>query len=391
MSQALVLSGADPTVRTAVSFIQRLFPAPRPYSIVLWDGTELPAEGPPRFSLVLKHPGALRRMFTPPIDLALGRAYVHGDFDIEGDIFSVYRLAEHIAPRDISPGATASLARLLLALPRTGPAQPAARGPAHLRGRLHSRQSDLAAIQYHYDLGNESYSLWLDRNLQHSCAYFPSGKEDLDAAQEHKMGHICRKLRLKPGERLLDIGCGWGGLAIYAARRFGVHSLGVSLSRKQVAYAQDWIARLGLSDGVRVELRDYRDLSEEPFDKIVSVGMFEHVGQSHLPEYFSQAYRLLRPGGLLLNHGISRLSPRDGRAQPSPWERLVQQRSSAQARSPSATSSPMASSSCSATPTSWPRRRGSRFETSRTCESTTPPPYGTGCSGWRRSGPRRSR
>ncbi len=332
MSQALVLSTTDPVVRTAVSFMQRLFPAPRPYSIMFWDGTELPAEGPPQFSLVLKHPGALRRMFTPPIELALGKAYIYGDFDIEGDIFSAYALAEHIAGRNLSAGRAVRFARLLLALPRPGPARPAARGPARLRGRPHSRQRDLAAIQYHYDVGNEFYSLWLDRNLQYSCAYFPTGKEDLDRAQEQKMEHICRKLRLKHGERLLDIGCGWGGLAVYAATHCGVRSVGVSLSAKQVAYAQDWIKRLGIDDRVRVELKDYRDLGQESFDKIVSVGMFEHVGRSRLQEYFAQANRLLKPGGLFLNHGIShRALGTSGpapatRAKPTPWRNFAARR-----------------------------------------------------------------
>ena len=162
------------------------------------------------------------------------------------------------------------------------------------------------AVQYHYDVGNDFYSLWLDRNLQYSCGYFPTGAEDLDTAQERKMEHICRKLRLQRGERLLDIGCGWGGLARYAASKYGVDVLGVTLSKNQKAYADEQIARAGLRERVAVELKDYRDLGNESFDKVVSVGMFEHVGRSHLPEYFAQVYRLLKPGGLFLNHGISR-------------------------------------------------------------------------------------
>ena len=154
-------------------------------------------------------------------------------------------------------------------------------------------------------MGNDFYALWLDRNLQYSCGYFPTGTEDLDTAQELKMEHICRKLRLRSGERLLDIGCGWGGLARYAAARHGVKVLGVTLSKNQKAYADEQIAQGGLAD-VQVELMDYRDLGDDSFDKIVSVGMFEHVGRSHLPEYFAQTYRLLKPGGLFLNHGISR-------------------------------------------------------------------------------------
>lgn len=142
--------------------------------------------------------------------------------------------------------------------------------------------------------------------MQYSCGYFPTGEEDLDAAQAKKIEHICRKLRLKSGERLLDIGCGWGGLARAAAQNYRVSVLGVTLSERQTEYAAEQAARLGLSNQVRIEVRDYRDLENESFDKIVSVGMFEHVGRSHLPEYFAQANRLLKPGGLFLNHGISR-------------------------------------------------------------------------------------
>jgi cyclopropane-fatty-acyl-phospholipid synthase len=165
---------------------------------------------------------------------------------------------------------------------------------------VHSRERDLAAIRYHYDVGNEFYSLWLDRRLQYSCAYFPTGSEDLDTAQEAKIEHICRKLRLRPGERLLDVGCGWGGLAAYAAQKYDVNVLGVTLSARQAEYGQ------GIGHArVRIEMRDYRDLEDERFDKIVSVGMFEHVGRSELPSYFAKAYELLEPGGLFLNHGIS--------------------------------------------------------------------------------------
>ncbi|MFH1908155.1 MAG: cyclopropane-fatty-acyl-phospholipid synthase family protein [Chloroflexota bacterium] len=322
MAQTLSPSTVEPAIHRTVDLLERLFPAPRRFGIRLWDGTELPADGRPSFHLVFNHAGALRRMFKPPVELSLGRAFILNDFDIEGDIYSVFPLMESIATRSFSTGEIVSIGLGLSALPASGAAlsgskghaRPQGRGPAQLRGAVHSRERDRVAVQYHYDVGNDFYSLWLDRNLHYSCGYFPSGAENLDTAQERKMEHICRKLRLQRGERLLDIGCGWGGLARYAAKNYGVEVLGVTLSKNQKAYADEQIARVGpfgtlratLGGRVAVELKDYRDLSDESFDKIVSVGMFEHVGRAHLPEYFAHAYRLLKPGGLFLNHGISR-------------------------------------------------------------------------------------
>ncbi len=306
MSQTITGISTDPVVDRTALLIERIFPQPRAFRVRLWDGTELPASGKSNFSMVLNHPGALRRMFTPPIELSLGEAFIRNDFDIEGDIFSVLSAIEPMFARSLSTRELFGVGLGLFALPASGVARAQGRGPARLRGEVHSRERDRAAIQYHYDVGNDFYSLWLDRNLQYSCGYFPTGAEDIDAAQENKMEHICRKLRLQPGERLLDIGCGWGGLVRYAASNYGVEALGVTLSKNQKAYADEQIERAGLRDRVAVKWMDYRDLGAESFDKIVSVGMFEHVGRSHLPEYFDQVYRLLKPGGLFLNHGISR-------------------------------------------------------------------------------------
>lgn len=306
MSQNISVSTVDPAIHRTVNLLERRFPSPRRFGIRLWDKTELPVDGRPAFHLVLNHPGALRHMFKPPIELSLGEAFILNDFDIEGDIFSAFPLMDSIASQSFSTGEIVGIGLGLAALPASSPARPQGRGPIQLHGAVHSRERDLVAVQYHYDVGNDFYALWLDRNLQYSCGYFPSGEEDLDSAQERKMEHICRKLRLQRGERLLDIGCGWGGLARYAAKNYGVNVLGVTLSKNQKAYADEQIARAGLQSRVAVELRDYRDLGDESFDKIVSVGMFEHVGRSHLPEYFAQVYRLLKPCGLFLNHGISR-------------------------------------------------------------------------------------
>jgi cyclopropane-fatty-acyl-phospholipid synthase len=302
------LSFDDVLARTT-TILDRLFPPPRSFTVRLWDGTELPGSGDVGFCLVFNSPGALRRMLTPPIELSLGEAFIYGDVDIDGDIFAATSLVDSLLGRSFSVGELVALARTLRGLPRAGADRGAGRGPARLHGSRHSQARDQAAIQYHYDVGNDFYALWLDRNMQYSCAYFHTGTEDLDTAQEQKMEHTCRKLRLRPGERLLDIGCGWGGLIMYAAARYGVQALGITLSKNQVEYANDQIVRAGLDDRVQVKLMDYRDPALTSFDKIVSVGMFEHVGRSHLPEYFAHAYRLLKLGGLFLNHGISLRSP----------------------------------------------------------------------------------
>lgn len=329
----------DENVGSTVALLDQLFSPPRPFAVRLWDGTELP--GSAGACLVLRHPGALRRMLTPPLELSLGEAFIYGDFDIEGDIFAVFPAMDTFTSRSFSPSEIASLARQYLSLPHSDEERLRGRGAARLRGHVHSRSRDRAAIQYHYDVGNDYYCLWLDLHMQYSCAYFGDGTEDLDTAQERKLEHICRKLRLQPGERLLDVGCGWGGLILYAARHYDVQALGVTLSKKQVSYANEQIARSGLGGQATVQLKDYREIEAGTFDKVVSVGMFEHVGRSKLPEYFAQVHRLLKAGGLFLNHGISRRAPRlyyiEGEAKsgsspdlstarPSTWRKFVEER-----------------------------------------------------------------
>jgi cyclopropane-fatty-acyl-phospholipid synthase len=172
---------------------------------------------------------------------------------------------------------------------------------------LHSRERDRQAISYHYDYPVEFYKLWLDPRMVYSCAYFAAPDEELATAQERKLDLICRKLQLRRGDRFLDIGCGWGGLIMHAAAQYGVHATGITTSLPQVEWARESARQAGLADRCRVELCDYRDLeADRPYDKIASVGMFEHVGQALLSEYFRRAWQLLLPGGLFLNHGIAR-------------------------------------------------------------------------------------
>jgi cyclopropane-fatty-acyl-phospholipid synthase len=282
---------------------------PRDFTICLWDGNQWPAEtGSPRFKLVLKHPDALRCMLrNTATDLAISEAYIRGKLDVEGDLEAAMPVAYHLMNRHW-PASTAMRVGWKLFRMRAGGRLPSnGRQPAKLHGELHSIERDRQAVTYHYNVSNDFYVLWLDERMVYSCAYFEIADEDLDTAQERKLDYLCRKLRLRPGERLLDIGCGWGGLVIHAAQRYGVEALGITLSHNQATLANERIARAGLQNRCRVEVRDYRDLNDTSgFDKLVSVGMVEHVGERRLPLYFQHAWQLLRPGGVFLNHGIAR-------------------------------------------------------------------------------------
>jgi len=296
--------------KKTLAILERVFadyPA-RDFAVRLWDGTTWPEGGgsSPAFTLVLNHPGALRKMFLPPSELNLGEAYIYGDFDAEGDLIAAFPMAEYLQSLDLGVGDKLGLARQLLALPNAA-APREGRQAAQVSGARHSRERDRQAISYHYDVSNDLYALWLDKHMVYSCAYFADPDEDINAAQERKLDYICRKLRLQPGERLLDIGCGWGGLAIHAAKHYGVEALGITLSQPQVDLARERIEEAGLEDRCRVEYLDYREVApEQPFDKLVSVGMFEHVGEAKMRVYFEQARDLLRPQGLFLNHAIAR-------------------------------------------------------------------------------------
>jgi cyclopropane-fatty-acyl-phospholipid synthase len=285
--------------------------ASRRFAVRFWEGTiDEPAEEP-RFTIVLESPGALRRMVLPPSELSLTESYIFGDVDIEGSAEAATELGDVAASRLGSARALLRLARHVMALPRDPKPHGTAADPRQtpsspqLSGRRHTKGRDREAVRFHYNVGNAFYALWLDARMVYSCGYFAHDEDDLDRAQESKLDLICRKLRLTPGERLLDIGCGWGGLIIQAAKKYGAIALGITLSEAQAELARARIFAAGLADRCRVEIRDYRQLtSEQVFDKIASVGMVEHVGLKRLNEYFAAAFAALRPGGLFLNHGI---------------------------------------------------------------------------------------
>lgn len=293
--------------RTSLDILDRLLAGyiPRDFSVRLWDGTERPADSgrPPRFTLVLNRPDALYRMLVPPGTRALGESYVNGDFDLAGDMIAFFDLLPTLLG-NAKPRALAGLLPRLMSL-RSGQAPEVLPGKVRLKGRIHNPERDKVAVRHHYDLNNEFFALWLDRRLVYSCSYFPTGGETLDESQERKLELICRKLRLREGERFLDLGCGFGGLTLYAAERFGVRALGITLSEQHGLVAQQRIREQGLGDRCRVEIMDYRQLSgAEPFDKVAAIGITEHVGERRLPDFFRRVFRLLKPGGLFLNHCI---------------------------------------------------------------------------------------
>jgi cyclopropane-fatty-acyl-phospholipid synthase len=255
-----------------------------PITLVLPDGARVPLSASPAVDVVVRTWKGLRALAKPAMG-SLARAYVHGDLDFTGSARRALSIAESMV------GAVEH-------------------GRDHIRGRvahfLHQRRSSRRNIAHHYDVSNAFYRMWLDQRMVYSCAYFRDESTSLDDAQAAKLDHICRKLRLAPGERFLDIGCGWGALLFHAAERYGVIAHGITLSQNQFDHVTQQIAARGLSDRVRVELRDYFDLPEDmPYDKIASVGMFEHVGVARFPRYFGKIYRMLKPGGMVMNHGIT--------------------------------------------------------------------------------------
>jgi cyclopropane-fatty-acyl-phospholipid synthase len=284
-----------------------LLGSPLPLSVRCWDGSQTLVEDAP--TLVVHHRRALRRLVYAPGELGLARAYVSGDLSVEGDLYQALSLPEQLPARpDLNLGVR-DLVRLvgpLLRLRVLGPPPSPPREEARLHGARHSLRRDRQAISHHYDVGNDFYELVLGPSMVYSCAYFADRTTGLDDAQEAKLELVCRKLGLRAGMRLLDVGCGWGSLALRAAARHGTRVVGVTLSSSQADLARRRVAEAGLSDRVEIRLQDYRDVADGPYDAVCSIGMAEHVGRDQLPGYAGRLLALLRPGGRLLHHAIAR-------------------------------------------------------------------------------------
>jgi cyclopropane-fatty-acyl-phospholipid synthase len=280
-----------------------------PIAVRAYDGSRLgPADA--AATLLVRSPVVFRRLITAPGELGLGRAYVSGELDVEGDLYAALAALRDRIPDVRAFGPRQWVEVLRLAGPsvlRTGfAALPVPPEEARLGGVRHSRERDAAAIAHHYDVSNAFYRIVLGPSMTYSCAVWEREDVTLEDAQAAKYELVSRKLGLEPGMRLLDVGCGWGGMLLHAAANHGVDAVGVTLSRAQAEWAEKAVAEAGLADRVEIRYQDYRDVRDGPFDAISSIGMFEHVGLSQLRVYFGGLTRLLRPGGRLLNHGIAR-------------------------------------------------------------------------------------
>ena len=297
------------------TLIEGMLGSDLPVGLRAYDGTHV---GPPdpAATIVVKSPDAVARIVQAPGELGFARAYVAGDIDIEGDVFAALQVRDALPDIKLTPQQWIYAARLI---GRSGFRRvPPPPEEARLRGRRHTPARDRVAVSYHYDVSNDFYRLVLGRTMTYSCGVWTDASIGLDQAQANKYDLICRKLDLEPGQQLLDVGCGWGGMVMHAASYYGVEAVGVTLSSRQQEWAAKAIADAGLGSSVQARLQDYRDVQDGPYDAASSIGMFEHVGLARLRQYFDCLYRLLRPGGRLLNHGISR-QPRPSNNRPRSW------------------------------------------------------------------------
>jgi cyclopropane-fatty-acyl-phospholipid synthase len=287
--------------------LQRVFPS-RPFNVRFWDGGSVAATVPEAPTFFVRRPVALAHFLSAPGTLGLGRAYVDGSLAVD-DLDRALLVVDEFEPPELSVGdrVRLGLATAVAALPGGLPRRPGIE--LTLRGRLHSAERDAAAVRYHYDVGNDFFALFLDESMTYSCAIFSKGAQTLAEAQRTKLDMVAGKLELKPGMRVLDVGCGWGSFAIHAAREHGVQVVGITLSEQQAQRARERVTDAGLSEQIEIRVQDYRELPQASFDAIASIGMSEHVGDAQIDVYARSLFGLLRPDGLLLNHAIAALDP----------------------------------------------------------------------------------
>ncbi len=289
--------------------LARAFPE-RPFNLRLWDGSTLPATVPGSPEFRASSPAAVAHFLRAPDQLGLGRAYVEGILTVD-DLDAAFVVVDTWEP---PPVGLTDKVRLLAAavsscrpwaIPKTPELE------LILEGERHTVDRDKAAIRYHYDVGNDFFALFLDESMTYSCAIFSRGARTLEEAQRTKLDLVATKLALKPGDRVLDVGCGWGSFAVHAAREYGAQVVGITISDEQAALGRERVAAFGLSDRIEIRVADYREVDDEPFDAIASIGMVEHVGENQIDRYAENLKRMLKPTGTLLNHGIAVLSPDD--------------------------------------------------------------------------------
>jgi cyclopropane-fatty-acyl-phospholipid synthase len=300
-----VLARTEPLARE----LRDALPA-RPFTVRFWDGTNVESTEPGAPTFTFRSPRALAHVIRAPGELGLGRAYVEGLIEVDS-LEGALRIVDTFEPPPLSPRRQV---RLGLALVRAAGLTKPPRRPStelRLRGERHTVARDRRAVRHHYDAGNEFFALFLDQSMTYSCGLFSRGAKTLEEAQEAKLELVCTKLALRPGERVLDVGCGWGSFAIHAASRHRVEVLGVTLSEPQAQLARERAMQAGVSDLVEIRVADYREVIDDPFDAIASIGMVEHVGEERIDLYARRLWALLRPGGRLLNHGIAKLKDFD--------------------------------------------------------------------------------
>jgi cyclopropane-fatty-acyl-phospholipid synthase len=291
---------------TLAALVEEVLGHDLPVGVTAYDGSRAGPPDPPA-TVNIHSPDALQRILTAPGELGFARAYVAGDLDIEGDIFAFISLRNRVSKIRLDPRMMRRVLEVLGGWREVRrPAPP--EEEVQLYGRRHSPRRDKAAVRHHYDVSNRFYEIVLGPSLTYSCAVFHDPGDSLEQAQANKYELICRKLGLTEGMRLLDVGCGWGGMVLHAAREHGVQAVGVTVAQRQAELASKRVVDAGLSDRVEIRLQDYRDVDDGPYDAISSIGMFEHVGEARLGEYFGTLLERLRPGGRLLNHGINRLA-----------------------------------------------------------------------------------